>query len=55
MSFHFHPDAEAELHEAVRYYDDVKLGFGQDFAVEVYSAIQRAMAHPHAWMVLEGY
>jgi len=54
MNFHFHPDAEAELSEAIQYYEDVELGLGQDFAVEVYSAVQRAIDYPRAWMVLEG-
>jgi hypothetical protein len=46
MSFRFHPDAERELREAVDYYEDIELGLGYDLSVEVYSAIQRAMAHP---------
>jgi len=54
MSFHFHPDAEAEFSEAIQYYEDVERGLGQDFAVEVYLAVQRAIAYPHAWMILEG-
>lgn len=54
MSFRFHPDAEAELFEAIQYYEDVRIGLGQEFAVEVYSAVQRALAYPRAWMVLEG-
>ncbi len=54
MNFRFHPDAERELHEAVDYYEDVDPGLGYDLSVEVYSAIQRAVAHPRAWPVLEG-
>ncbi len=38
MSFVFHPDAEDELGRAI----------------EVYSDIQRAVAHPKAWSSLEG-
>ncbi|MEX0950835.1 MAG: type II toxin-antitoxin system RelE/ParE family toxin, partial [Gammaproteobacteria bacterium] len=34
MSFRFHPDAEAELSEAIQYYENVESGLGQDFAVE---------------------
>ena len=34
MSFRFHPDAAAELAEAIQYYEDVEPGLGQDFAVE---------------------
>jgi plasmid stabilization system protein ParE len=54
VTLRFHPDAEAELSEAIQYYEDVEPGLGQDFAVEVYSAVQRAIAYPRAWMVLEG-
>jgi hypothetical protein len=54
VSFRFHPDAAEELSEAIRYYEDVEPGLGQDFAVEVYSAIQRATAYPRAWAMLEG-
>ena len=54
MSFRFHRDAEAELFEAIEYYEDVEPGLGQDFAVEIYSAVQRAIAYPRAWAVLEG-
>lgn len=54
MSFRFHPNAEKELSEAVAYYEDVEPGLGYDFSVEAYSAIQRAMAYPRAWTVLEG-
>lgn len=54
MSFRFHPEAETELSEAVQYYENVEPGLGQDFAVEAYTAIQRAVAHPQAWTILEG-
>lgn len=54
MSFRLHPDAEDELSEAIRYYEDVEPGLGQDFAVEIYSAVKRAIANPRAWTVLDG-
>lgn len=54
MSVSFHPDAERELREAVEYYEDIEPGLGYDLSVEVYSAIQRAVAYPQAWPVLEG-
>ena len=53
MSFRLHPEAERELHEAVDYYEDVEPGLGYDLSVEIYSAIQRAVAYPHAWPVLD--
>jgi len=54
MKYRFHPDADVELFEAVQYYEDVEPGLGQDFAVEVYSAVERALAYPRAWTILEG-
>lgn len=54
MSFRFHPDAEEELSEAIQYYEEVEPGLGLDFAVDVYSAIQRAVTYPRAWLLLEG-
>jgi hypothetical protein len=32
MKYRFHPDAEAELHEAVDYYDACEEGLGLEFA-----------------------
>ncbi len=54
MNFSFHPDAEKELNEAVEYYEDIEPGLGCDFALEVYSAISRAVDFPKAWGILEG-
>lgn len=53
MSFRFHPEAERELREAVDYYQEIGPGLGFDLSVEVYAAIQRAVAYPRAWPVLE--
>ena len=53
MSFEFHPEAEDELGSAIEYYEEIEKGLGSDFAIEVYSAIQRSVAHPKAWSILE--
>ncbi len=53
MSFRLHPEAERELRKAVAYYEDIEPGLGYDFSVEVYSAIQRAVAYPRAWPLLD--
>jgi len=53
MKFSFHPDAELEFTEAIDYYEDKEIGFGSDFAVEVYSAIERITARPKAWPIIE--
>lgn len=54
MKVRFHPDAEVELSEGVEYYEDVSIGLGQEFALEVYSAIQRAIQNPKIWVILDG-
>ena len=53
MTHLFHPEAEDELIQAIEYYEKIEPGLGYDFAIEVYSAIQRAVAFPKAWAVLE--
>lgn len=49
MNFHFHPDAAAELEDAVEYYDRCQHGLGLEFAKEAYSSIGRASEYPNAW------
>lgn len=53
MIFLFHPEAEKELNAAIDYYEDCNKGLGYDFAIEVHSAIERIIAYPKAWPVLE--
>lgn len=54
MKYSFHPDAVAEFNQAIDYYENCADGLGYDFAVEVYSAIERIVAYPKAWAILEG-
>lgn len=54
MIYSFHPDAEEEFNKAIEYYEEIEAGLGYDFAVEVYSTIQRSVAYPEAWSILEG-
>ena len=54
MNYSFHPDAADEFNQAIAYYEECKKGLGYEFAVEVHSAIERALAYPKAWQVLEG-
>ena len=53
MRYAFHPEAETEFVRAVEYYEEREEGLGLDFAVEIYSAIERILAHPKAWPILE--
>ena len=52
MIYSFHPEAEVEFNQAIDYYENCAEGLGYDFAVEVYSAIERILAYPRAWMIL---
>ena len=49
MRFCFHPLAEIELDESIRYYEDCEPGLGIELAEEVYSAIRRVSEYPEAW------
>lgn len=53
MKYSFHPEAETEFAQAIEYYEEHEVSLGYDFAVEVYSAIERAAAHPKAWPLME--
>lgn len=53
MSVLFHPDAEAEFNAAIDYYEDIEKGLGHDFSLEVFSALDRIIVHPKAWLVIE--
>lgn len=54
MRYTFHHEAEEEFIEAIEYYEEAEIGLGLDFAVEVYSTIQRVTDHPKAWPVVDG-
>jgi hypothetical protein len=49
VKFYFHPEANEELDEAVRYYENLRPGLGLEFAEEVYSTIARIARYPDAW------
>lgn len=42
MKCSFHPEAEKEFYEAIDYFEEIEIGLGYDFAVEIYAAIERA-------------
>jgi toxin ParE1/3/4 len=45
----FHPDATAELHAAVAYYEQQRPGLGRDLQREVERAIHRIQQHPQSF------
>lgn len=52
MRFYFHPQADHEFDDAVRYYEDSQIGLGIEFAEEVYAAIARICEYPDAWSTM---
>lgn len=54
MTFSFHPEAEVEFNKAIDYYEGIEPGLGLDFVIEVHLAIQRSVAFPKAWPVIDG-
>ena len=51
--YSFHPEAALEFMESIEYYEECKKGLGYDFAAEVYISIQRILANPDAWQIIE--
>lgn len=54
MTFDFHPEAETDFVEAIGYYEDCEPGLGEDFSLEIYSAVQNILSYPTTWPILEG-
>ena len=54
MTLIFHPEAQAEFMDSIEFYESRSQGLGEDFASEVFYAIQNILSYPHAWPVIEG-
>ena len=52
MKYSFHPVAEAELNQAVDYYDECQRGLGLEFLKNIYDTIQNILKFPDAWATL---
>jgi len=52
VKYSFHEAAEAELTQAVDYYNACGPNLGWEFAAEVQVAIQHIVAYPEAWTPL---
>jgi hypothetical protein len=52
LIYSFHPAAEAELNQAVDYYDECQKGLGLEFLKEMYRTVQNILAFPDAWLPL---
>jgi len=54
MTVSVHPEASAEFLEAITFYEERQAGLGLDLAAEVKTAIERVVASPEGWPVIEG-
>jgi hypothetical protein len=52
MIFSFHPDAELEFKDAIEYYESCQNRLGYEFALEVYETVNRVIANPNAWQLI---
>lgn len=53
MNVKFLSPARRELREAVKYYEKQRTGLGKDFRDEVRSTIERIVAFPLGWSLLD--
>ncbi len=53
MNFAFHPEAEAEFHDSITFYEEQEAGLGEDFSLEIYAALRNIISYPRAWPVVE--
>lgn len=52
MKVHFLEPAQAEMQEAISYYESERNGLGAEFAEEAKKAIERIVQYPEAWSLL---
>ena len=54
MRLIYHPDAETELIEAARFYEQRVVSLGADFLGDADAAVLRIQEAPKRWRILEG-
>ncbi|WDE96545.1 type II toxin-antitoxin system RelE/ParE family toxin [Lentisphaera profundi] len=52
MNLYFHPGAQQDLREAINYYNECKVGLGQQFAAQIQKSIQQIQGFPEAWSLI---
>ncbi len=52
MTYHFHPEAELELNQAITYYEECQPHLGIEFTEEVFQTIHRILDFPKSWQVM---
>ncbi len=53
MKYYFHPLAEQEFDQAIKFYENEQSGLGIEFSREVYAAIQTISKYPEAWTQID--
>ncbi|MCL4207407.1 MAG: type II toxin-antitoxin system RelE/ParE family toxin [Pirellulaceae bacterium] len=54
MNFRFHPEADSELREAIRYYKLRREELGREFLDEIEATIKRVRENPFQFACVEG-
>lgn len=49
MTLSVHPEADAEFAAAVEWYEERRLGLGDEFEQDVYDGFEVILESPHAW------
>ena len=53
LTVEYHPSAVSDLNDAVDYYNQRRVGLGDELRTEVYAAIGRILARPRSYPVVE--
>ena len=53
MRVEYHPKTAAELNSAIARYNDLRPGLGDGLRLEVYAAIDRVLANPRQFAIVE--
>ena len=53
MRVEYHPKTASELNSAIARYNDFRQGLGDELRLEVYAAIDRVLANPRQFAVVE--
>ena len=54
LGYDYHPAAEAEYHEAIRYYCRIRAELGTAFVAEIEAAVERARRFPEGYRSISG-
>jgi plasmid stabilization system protein ParE len=53
MRVEYHPLSASDLNNAVKYYNQQRLGLGEELRTEVYAAIERVRSNPSQYAIVK--